>query len=374
MGPWFKSMRGYQTDDHGPEPQGSGPFRFRSRLSRRRLTPGIDASLGAAPLRSFLTRAAIDRTRPAHVTSTAPHPCPPRRGPSTALVLAIATVAVSTAAPLIRLSEMPALAHAAWRTLLCGLVYAAWRPTQLRALASLDQRGRLALVSGSTLLAVHFALWISAFEHTSYASAVLLLVMQPVFGALLGMLVLGERHGRGTWMAVAGSAAGLALLVHDDLGHSGGLFGDALAVGGSLAIALFYLAVRPLRTGFPFAPFMAACYGLAGIQLAALSLAIGSPLTGFPQRGWLSLAGLVLVPTVVGHACFNWCVPRVRFFTLNLLIVLEPALAILMGVVLLDESATQLQIVGGVVLGAAVLVGLRPSAGRRRDRPPAETP
>ena len=98
----------------------------------------------------------------------------PLRTPPTALVLAVATVAVSTAAPLIRLSEMPALALAAWRTLLCGAVYAALRPGDLAALVRLDGRGRRALLAGSTLMAAHFALWISAFEHTSYASAVLL--------------------------------------------------------------------------------------------------------------------------------------------------------------------------------------------------------
>jgi len=289
----------------------------------------------------------------------------PRRPSSTVLALAVATLAISTAAPLIRASGMPALALAAWRTLLCGVVYASFRPGALRALAGLDARGRRALLVGSTLLAAHFALWISAFEHTSYASAVLLLVMQPVFGALLGLLVLGERPTAGTWVAVAGAAAGLALLVHDDLGREGGLPGDALAVAGSLAIALFYLAVRPLRTGFPFAPFMAACYGLAGVLLAALALACGTPLAGFPARGWWCVAGLVLVPTVVGHACFNWAVPRVRFFTLNLLIVLEPALAILLGALLLGERATPLQAVGGAVLGVAVLVGLRRPAPAR---------
>jgi drug/metabolite transporter (DMT)-like permease len=293
----------------------------------------------------------------------------PLRSPSVALVLAVATVAVSTAAPLIRLSEMPALALAAWRTLLCGAVYALFRPRQLAALATLDGRGRRALLLGSTLMAAHFALWISAFEHTSYAAAVLLLVMQPVFGALLGLLVLGERPDAGTWLAVAGSAAGLALLVHEDLGRPGGLFGDGLAVAGCLAIAVFYLVVRPLRTGFPFAPFMAACYGLAGLQLVVLSLAMGSPLTGFAARGWWCVAGLVLIPTVVGHACFNWAIPRVRFFTLNLLIVLEPALALLLGVVLLDEGASAWQLAGGVVLGLAVLAGLR-----RRPGDPEPTP
>ena len=71
------------------------------------------------------------------------------------------------------------------------------------------------------------------------------------------------------------------------------------------------------------------------------------------------------MPTVVGHACFNWAAPRVRFFTLNLLIVLEPAIALLLGIWLLDERPTLEQLAGGAILAAAVFVGTR--ATRRRD-------
>jgi len=273
-------------------------------------------------------------------------------------VLAIGTLAVSTAAPLIKLAAMPALAVAGWRCLLCGVIYALVRPAQLSSLLRMPLRQRLRLSLGSVLLAAHFALWISAFDHTSYASAVLLLVMQPVFGALLGIPVLGEKHGARTWIALAGAACGLALLVHGDVAQPGGLFGDMLVVAACLAIAVFYLVVRPLRTAFPFAPFMAGCYGLAGLLLGAFSLATQSPLTGFSAESWAYLAALVLIPTVVGHACFNWAVPKVRFFTINLLIVLEPAIAILLCAVILDERATPMQMGGGAVLGLAVLAGL----------------
>ena len=297
----------------------------------------------------------------------------PNRPARTIAILAVGTLAVSTAAPLIKLAQMPAVAVAGWRCLLCGLIYAAVRPKELHALRTMGRRDAARLALGSVLLAAHFALWISAFDHTSYASAVLLLVMQPVFGALLGMLCLGERHGARTWIALAGSAGGLALLVRGDLDQPGGLFGDGLAVAACLTIAFFYLAVRPLRTRYPFAPFMASCYGLAGLLLCAVSIAIGSPLIGFPDASWGYLAGLVLIPTVVGHACFNWAIPRVRFFTINLLIVLEPAIAILLGVAFLDERATPLQLGGGALLGLAVVAGL---GGRRpeKEREEAEQP
>ncbi len=283
----------------------------------------------------------------------------------TVAALAVGTLAVSAAAPLIRLAALPAVALAAWRTATCGALYAALRPRDLAALRGLGSREWLLLAAASSLLALHFGLWISAFEHTSYASTVLLLVTQPLFGALVGRVAYGERLGAATWFALAGAAGGLALLVHADVRGAAetppadALLGDALAVLGSLAIALYYVAVRPLRRALPFAPFMAATYGGAGLLLAGAALALGVPLHGYATASWGWLAVLVLLPTAVGHACFNWAVPRVRFFTLNLLIVLEPALALAFGVAFLAERVTAPQVVGGGVLGAAVLVGLR---------------
>ncbi len=279
-------------------------------------------------------------------------------------VLAVGTVAVSTAAPLIELSGIPKLSIAAWRTLLCGAVYAVFAAVRRESLMAAARTGGVRMLVAAALLGAHFALWISAFDHTSYAAAVLLLVTQPMFGAVLGRMVYRETLGPRTIAALLISATGLYLLVQEDFGAGQDLFGDVLAIVGSLAIALYYIAVKPLRTALPFVPFMALTYGAGGVMLAGLALATGDAMVGFPAVEWAVIAALALLPTVVGHACFNWAVPRVRFFTLNLLIVLEPAIALLLGAWLLHESATTTELLGGAVLAAAVLVG----AWRRRTQ------
>lgn len=285
------------------------------------------------------------------------------------LVLAVGTLAVSTAAPLIRLVGMPALAVAAWRTTGAALFYGALTLGPLRARGGQERglRGALdlaSLVGGAALLAAHFGLWIAAFEHTSYASSVLLLVLQPVFGALLGRAVLGERLRLRMAIGIGAALIGLLLLVYDDLGEPHHLFGDGLAVAGTLAIALYYIVVGRARRRLAFAPFMTQCYGLAGVMLVTAAALTSTPLTTTAATGgWGFLALLVLAPTVVGHACFNWCLGRVPLFTLNMLIVLEPALALVLGAWWLGTGVSPWQMAGGVVLGTAVLVGLgRPAA------------
>jgi drug/metabolite transporter (DMT)-like permease len=49
----------------------------------------------------------------------------------------------------------------------------------------------------------------------------------------------------------------------------------------------------------------------------------------------------------------------VTLFVLNIVIVLEPAIAIAMGALLFGARVTALQLGGGVLLAAAVVVGLK---------------
>lgn len=293
------------------------------------------------------------------------------------LTLAAGTFAIGTSGPMIALAlattgpgaEAPAaLAIAAWRTLLGGALFlGATLPTAraaLGALRSARRRTRVRLALGAALLAIHFATWISAFAHTSFASAVLLMVLQPVFGALLDRVLFGHRISARMAGALVGSAVGLLFLVWPDLEQPGSLFGDVLAAVGALAMAVFYVVVRPVRSALPFPLFMGSVNLGAGALLAALAVAVGEPLSGYSDAAWGWIAALVLVPTAVGHACFNWALPRVRLFALNLLIVLEPAVALLIGIVALDSRPDASQWIGGAVLAGAVLLGLE----RRRER------
>ena len=90
---------------------------------------------------------------------------PPVRSPPPWLVLTIGLVAVSTAAPLIKLAAVPALAIAAWRTAATGALYGGVSGGGTAG-GPLTGREWVRLLSGGALMAAHFGLWIAAFEWT----------------------------------------------------------------------------------------------------------------------------------------------------------------------------------------------------------------
>jgi drug/metabolite transporter (DMT)-like permease len=67
----------------------------------------------------------------------------------------------------------------------------------------------------------------------------------------------------------------------------------------------------------------------------------------------------------------NYAANHVSLFTLNIVIVLEPAVGIAIGALLFGATVTATQLAGGVLLSAAVVFGMR--KGTVGETAPAET-
>jgi drug/metabolite transporter (DMT)-like permease len=256
-----------------------------------------------------------------------------------------------------------------WRTVLAGalglgiaLVRGALKPAQL-----LEHARGLAL--GGLLMGAHFLLWIKAFDLTDYASNLLLLVAQPLFGTLLGR-ALGEATPRSALPALALSLLGMGLIAGADLTLGArALLGDALCILAGLLIALFYAAARQARRALPLDVFMGSTMLVASLLALPVAYLSGVPLWGYGEASWSWLWALVIITTLGGHGLMNLAATRVSMFELNLVIVLEPVIAIAMGALMFRATITPLQVAGGLLLGAAMLVGLR-----REARVTAESP
>jgi drug/metabolite transporter (DMT)-like permease len=270
-------------------------------------------------------------------------------------------LAVSTSGPFFVMSRLDAYAAVFWRTLLAGalgLAIAAVRRT-LDWRAVYEHRRGLA-VSG-VLFGTHFLFWIKAFDLTDYASNLLLLVSQPLVAALVGARI-GEALSRHAVGALGLSALGMLLIAGGDFRMGPrALLGDALCITAGALIALLYVLGRRARNALPLEVFMGVTMLVAAAVALPVALWAGVPIWGFGAASWAWLGAIVVVTTLMGHGLLNMAARYVPLFTLNLVIVLEPVVAIAMGSVLFGARVTPLQCAGGTLLGAAVLLGMRGS-------------
>ena len=284
--------------------------------------------------------------------------------------LALAVVAVSTSAILIRWSRAPSTVAAFYRVLFTTLLLAPVAAVHYReAFARLSVRDWLVAASSGLALAAHFAAWFESLEWTSVAASVTLVQTQPVFVALGAAWLLEERLNRRIVVGIGVALAGSVLLSVGDL-LSGGAFagsnpiyGDALALVGALAAAGYVLAGRSLRQRLPLIPYVIVVYTVSAIGLLGWTVGQGASLGPYPPREWLLFLGMAVGPGIFGHTVVNWALAHVESSVVSVTLVGEPVGSTLLALLLLGEVPPAMTAVGGVVvlLGIVLTARARPN-------------
>ncbi|RLM59249.1 DMT family transporter [Halobellus sp. Atlit-31R] len=281
--------------------------------------------------------------------------------------LAVAVVAVSTGAILVRASTAPSAVAAFYRVLFTTLPLvplAVWRYRS--AFARIGPRDLLFATLSGLALAVHFATWFESLSWTSIAASVTLVQSQPLFVAVGAWLLLEERlSGRavgGVLVAVAGMAT---MSLGDFLGGTAvgprPLFGNALAVLGALTAAAYVLAGRSLRQRVPLVPYVVIVYGVCTAALFGVVVAQDAPLFDYPAREWLLFVGLALGPGLLGHTLINWALAHLESSVVSVSLLGEPVGATILALAVFSEFPTPFTVLGGAV----VLIGIALTASGR---------
>ena len=176
----------------------------------------------------------------------------------------------------------------------------------------------------------------------------------PVFAGLLGP-VIGHRITRAWAIATAICVAGLALLSLDGI-QGGSGWGVIAALAGGLSGALFVLTTKVvIEKGMPGVPANVAAYLIAGLALLPVIILVPQDLS------WIGTVGGIVLALYLGM--FAMAIPNILWVTglaglapgpSSTLMLTEPAVATLLGIVVLGESLAIAGIVGIVL----VMVGL----------------
>jgi drug/metabolite transporter (DMT)-like permease len=181
----------------------------------------------------------------------------------------------------------------------------------------------------------------------------------PIFVALASALIFRERLPLGTWAGVLLTIAGSGLIAFSDSGAGTGaepLLGDLLALLGAVSVSAYFLVGRALRNRLSLLPYIWLVYSTAAVVLLLLMTIAGESLLGLPPFVYLLLLGLAVGPQLLGHTAFNWALRYLSATVVTVGILGEPIGSALMALVLLGQPMQSLQLVGGAVLLAGIVV------------------
>ncbi len=286
-------------------------------------------------------------------------------------LVVVAVLAVSSSAVLVRWAEAPAEALAFWRTAGGALLLApaAARAARRSGTAGPDRGHWLGIAVAGVALAVHFSTWLASLELTSVAASVTLVTTAPLMIAL-GWAAVGRRPPARTWLAIAVALVGVAIITLGDSAPGGGSsppdpgLGNALALVGAGAMAVYLVAGDRVRSGLPTSAYAARAYAVAAVALAGYAAVAGIDLWGYDRTTWLAIGGMILGPQLAGHTVLNLLLARLGSVTVSTLLLAEPVGAGLLVWLLFAEVPPLAAFVGApLVLGAVALQLRTPAAG-----------
>jgi drug/metabolite transporter (DMT)-like permease len=275
-----------------------------------------------------------------------------------ALILA-STVGWSLTGYFTRLIALDTVTLIAWRGLLGAVcvigVTIALRGHQWRNEFKIWGKLPLLYIANSTATAV---MLFTAFAYTSVAHVVVIFSTIPLVAALLGWLFLAELPARSAVGASLVAVAGVSVMVA--LGSDGGLLGDALALGMTIATTFTIILIRR----FPSIPVL-------GCSAASLAL-MGVLVLPFANHGVISeqqmwqLALFASTNSVVGVAFYALGAKRIPAVEVGLLSTLDLPLSVVWVWIAFGEQPSTHTLIGGAGVLGAVIYYILASSRRRR--------
>jgi drug/metabolite transporter (DMT)-like permease len=182
----------------------------------------------------------------------------------------------------------------------------------------------------------------------------------PLWAALLEFVFLKARLNRlvlgGLALAIVGGVI-ISLSSGDDLTTgSNPLLGSLLAVGGAIAFAVYLVIGRSVRPKLPLIPYIWVVYGFAALFALLIVLLSGAQVAGFSPQGYLLLLSVALFPQLIGHSSFLYALKHLSATYVGVASQLEPVSSAILALIVFQETPTEAQIGGSVIMIAGVIL------------------
>jgi drug/metabolite transporter (DMT)-like permease len=229
-------------------------------------------------------------------------------------------------------------------------------------------RARLVLTAlglGALGYATQATLYFSALERIDASLVALVLYTYPALVTVAAAVLGRERLTPARSAALAVASCGTLLVLLGAGGVSFDPIGVALAFGAAVTYTVYILvadaAVQRLS------PVVLATLVMTGasIALAVRALLTGGLEVGFGSAGWLWIACIAVVSTVLAMLAFFAGLRRTGPSTAAILSTFEPVVTTALAALTLDELLTPIQLTGALVVLFSVVV-LQPRPRRRR--------
>jgi drug/metabolite transporter (DMT)-like permease len=274
-------------------------------------------------------------------------------------------IALSIGAMLVRLADTGPTASAFWRMTLAApvLLFFAWRERARETGGRLPRSAMLIAAAAGIFFAFDLAAWHIGILQTKVANATLFGNCASLLLVIWGIFLTRTLPRGWQALAILLAFAGSALLMGQSYELSPDyLVGDLLSLfAGVLYTGYVILMQRVRGTIGPWSALSIASLVCPPILLTT-ALALGETIV--PQN-WTPLILLALTSQIVGQGLMIWSLPRFSPLVIGLTLLVQPAIAALAGWIMFGELLGPVDLLGGLMVGAALVLIRLPSRDAR---------
>ncbi len=257
------------------------------------------------------------------------------------LYIAIAATLWSTSGLVIKIIDLNPLAIAGLRGGIAAVVMIALARGRLSFNWSFPQ------IAGAIAYALTMLFFVSATKMTTAANAILLQYTAPVYTALLGAWLLKEKTTRFDWTIISVVIGGMLLFFIDGISLTG-MWGNLLAIGSGITMALFILCMRMQKHASPLETVI-----LGNIINAVICLPFY-----FEQApailDWVSLIYMGTLQLGISFFMYSKAIKYVQALDAVLIQTLDPLLNPIWVFIVVGEMPGRWALAGGLIVLSAV--------------------
>lgn len=274
------------------------------------------------------------------------------------IMIVVGVIGISLSSIFVRFSTAPSAVTAAWRllwTVILMTPVVLGKASVRRELAQVPRRLALLSLLSGVFLALHFVTWFESLKHTTVAGSTTIVCTEVIWVSLGYCLFLKGRLSGKAMAAIAVTVLGSVLIAWSDSGQGSRLYGDLLALIAAVAVAVYTLLGRVVRSRVSTSVYTYLVYTACAGVLVIACLAGGYSLTGFGLSAPVVGLLLAVFSTILGHSIFSWCLKYFSPAFVSASKLCEPVAAGILAAFLFGEIPAALQLLGGGLILAGIL-------------------
>ncbi len=209
-------------------------------------------------------------------------------------------------------------------------------------------------------VALNQFLFVVGLSRTSVAHSSIFANMTPILILLLASARGLERLTGWKLVGVTVALAGVVLLRKLDTNSHGEatLAGDFLTFCGALAFSIFTVLAKPQTKRYGGITVNTFAYAGGGLLMAPVTVwqAAGFNFRAVPLSAWAAVFYMAFLPSVICYLIYYYALARMEASRLAAFSYLQPVLAIVFGILVLQEHVTFALVVSGLVIFLGVYI------------------